>query len=116
MKLYLYLVSFIFSHHIGKCVQPYFPSQIVFSPNNGEISQRVYQKSTSNPSSTHDIHVMKYFPYTTPDSPQSKHWQFNASVFKVVNYIKFNYNMLYSNRSSTKDEDYWYVNEYFIKF
>ena len=50
MKVLLFLTLFILSSHLRRCKQPYFPSQIVFSPDNSrtlnridEISQRTYQ-------------------------------------------------------------------------
>jgi hypothetical protein len=76
MKIHLYLISFILWYYPGECAQPYFPPQIVFSPDNGattfaidEINQRAY---TSIGRQT--AFVMKHFPYADPDSPQSKYY------------------------------------------
>ena len=81
MKIALYLISFILCYHASDCVQPYFPSQIVFSPDNGlttiaidEINQRAYQKVASSSPASITSYVMKHFPYAIPDSPQSKYY------------------------------------------
>ncbi|CAF3363534.1 unnamed protein product [Rotaria sp. Silwood2] len=81
MKIYLYLTSFILWYYTGDCTQPYFPPQIVFSPNNGlttiaidEINQRAYQKVTLSSYASDIAVVMKHFPYAIPDSPQSKYY------------------------------------------
>ncbi|CAF4762549.1 unnamed protein product [Rotaria sp. Silwood1] len=80
MKIYLYLTSFILGYYTGNCAQPYFPPQIVFSPDNGvttiaidEINQRAYQKITLSSYASETSFVMKHFPYAIPDSPQSKY-------------------------------------------
>ncbi|CAF3696117.1 unnamed protein product, partial [Rotaria sp. Silwood1] len=63
------------------CTQPYFPPQIVFSPDNGqiiiaidEINQRAYKAINLNSSSREISYVMQHFPYANPDSPQSKYY------------------------------------------
>lgn len=38
------------------------------------------------------------------------HWNFNASSFKIQNFIDFQYNMIRSSADAA-DEDYWYANE-----
>ncbi|CAF4134395.1 unnamed protein product [Rotaria sp. Silwood2] len=81
IKIHLYLISFILWCYKGECAQPYFPSQIVFSPDNGvttiaidEINQRAYQKITLSSYASETSFVLKNFPYATPDSPQSKYY------------------------------------------
>ncbi|CAF2249276.1 unnamed protein product [Rotaria magnacalcarata] len=81
MKILLFLISFILHCRVSKCVQPYFPSQIVFSPDNGvttlaidEINQRAYQKIALSSWASEISYVMEHFPYAIPDSPQSKYY------------------------------------------
>ncbi|CAF1304929.1 unnamed protein product [Rotaria sp. Silwood1] len=77
MKMYLYLISFILYYYSVECSsQPYFPPQIVFSPDGGktiiaidEINQRAYISTGGE-----TAFVMKHFPYAIPDSPQSKYY------------------------------------------
>lgn len=65
----------------GQCEQPYFPSQITFSPDNGrtiiaidEINQQAYQILTYGINSTESSFLLKHFPYALPDSPQSQYY------------------------------------------
>jgi hypothetical protein len=147
MKIYLCLISFILLHYLGDYAQPYFPSQIVFSPDNGvtviavdEINQRAYKSITMSSYAKEVSYVMKNFPDAIPNSPQSKYyvqllvdfpplnciygtyWKYggntlnsfpshwiNGTSFEIINYIKFNYEMIHSNNSSI-EEDYWYAN------
>ncbi|CAF0908011.1 unnamed protein product [Rotaria sordida] len=81
VKIYLYLASFILWYYIGECVQPYFPPQIIFSPDNGvttiaidEINQRAYQKIKLSSYASETSFVMKHFPYAIPNSPESKYY------------------------------------------
>ncbi|CAF1474416.1 unnamed protein product [Rotaria sordida] len=81
MENFLCLISFILLYYSGDCIQPYFPSQIVFSTDNGqtiividEINQRAYQSLPVYPSNTQRSFAMKNFPYSIPDSPQSKYY------------------------------------------
>jgi hypothetical protein len=76
MKMYWCLLSFILLFYFGECIQPYFPPQIVFSPDSGqtiitidEINQQAYSFTGRQTS-----FVMKHFPYAVPDSPQSKYY------------------------------------------
>ncbi len=58
---------------MGECgYQPYFPPQIIFSPNNGvttiavdEINQRAYQTITLSSYARETSYVMKHFPNAT---------------------------------------------------
>ncbi|CAF4049898.1 unnamed protein product, partial [Rotaria sordida] len=61
--------------------QPYFPPQIVFSPNDGqtlyaidEINQRAYTILHYGSTGREMSFAMKHFPYAIPDSPQSKYY------------------------------------------
>jgi hypothetical protein len=81
MKIHLYLISFILWYYPGECAQPYFPPQIVFSPDNGattfaidEINQRAYKSVALNSTSRQTSFLMEHFPYAVPDSPQSKYY------------------------------------------
>ncbi|CAF0960564.1 unnamed protein product [Rotaria sordida] len=82
LKIYLYLISFILCYYLGECdPQPYFPPQIVFSPDSGrtiiavdEINQRAYNTLGYGSTGRETTYVMKHFPYAIPDSPQSKYY------------------------------------------
>lgn len=81
MQTYLYLISFILLNGLGECVQPYFPNQIVFSPDNGatifaidELNQRASVSRKYGDSGEETSYVMKHFPFAPPDSPQSTYY------------------------------------------
>ena len=81
MKIFCYSVCFIICYYLGDCAQPYFPSQIVFSPDSGltkyaidEINQRAYVTYPFTPSLTSTAYVLQHFPYAVPDSPQSRYY------------------------------------------
>ncbi|CAF3356569.1 unnamed protein product [Rotaria sp. Silwood2] len=81
LKIYLCLISFILCYYFGKCDQPYFPSQIVFSPDNGrtiiavdEINQRAYKTLPYGSTGHETSYVLEHFPYAESDSPQSKYY------------------------------------------
>jgi hypothetical protein len=72
--------------------QPYFPPQILFSPNNGittiavdEINQRAYQTIILSSYARETSYVMKHFPNATSDSPQSDNY-----VQLLVDFPPFN--------------------------
>ena len=75
----LSLISFIFCYSLIECAQPYFPPQIVFSPDNGqtviavdELNQRAYNTLVYGSSGRETSYVLQHFPYAIPDSPQSR--------------------------------------------
>lgn len=81
IRIHLYLVAIILCCYTGECAQPYFPPQIVFSPDNGvttiaidEINQRAYQKIAMSSYASETSFVLKNFPYAIPGSPQSKYY------------------------------------------
>ena len=81
MKAYLSLFSLISFIDLGKSVQPYFPPQIVFTPDNGqsiyaidEINQRAYRSIPYTPTVTQRSYAMKHFPFAAAGSPQSKYY------------------------------------------
>ncbi|CAF4837272.1 unnamed protein product, partial [Rotaria sp. Silwood2] len=87
MKIALSLLLFCLCNHLGRCLQPYFPSQIVFSPDDSkttiaidEINQRAYLTYSVNSLMKVSAYVMQNFPYAVPDSPQSKHYVFLATT------------------------------------
>ena len=72
---------------MNECAQPYFPPQIVFSPDNDvtifaidEINQRAYITYKFTPSLTQTAYVMKHIPYAAPDSPQSMYYVQLSSI------------------------------------
>ncbi|UJR19080.1 hypothetical protein I4U23_022211 [Adineta vaga] len=148
--LFLCLFIFIFHQHFVQSTQPYFPEQVIFSPDNNktiiaidEINQRAYLKLNISNEDTDIAYVMQHIPYAKSDSPQAKHyvqlilnennrnnlcsyltyWEYssnsfglfpfhwgNDSLYRIKNYLNFNYPMIHSMNSS-KNEDYWYSNE-----
>ncbi len=81
MKILWYLISFILYHYGTDCVQPYFPSQIVFSPDNGvttiavdEINQRAYKSIDWSSTDSEKSFALKHFPFADTDTPQSKYY------------------------------------------
>ncbi|CAF4289827.1 unnamed protein product, partial [Didymodactylos carnosus] len=64
-----------------ECVQSYFPSQIVFSPDNGqtifaidEMNQQPYITYSLSSPVRETAFIMKTFPYSIRDSTQSKYY------------------------------------------
>ncbi len=81
MKIYLHFISFILWYYFAECLQPFFPSQIVFSPDDGtttiaidEINQRAYKMLTYGSTRREISYVEKNFSYAPVDSPQSKNY------------------------------------------
>ncbi|CAF0773672.1 unnamed protein product [Adineta ricciae] len=82
MKLYLSLIFLVlYNDYCIECVQPYFPGQIVFSPNNGqmiygidEVNQQAFTIMKYGATGVENGFAMKQFPYSTPDSPQAKYY------------------------------------------
>ena len=78
MKIFIFLVALI---DFSQCVQPYFPSQITFTPDAGqsiiaidEINQQAYQILRYGQNSTENSFLLQHFPYALPDSPQSQYY------------------------------------------
>jgi hypothetical protein len=74
------VLVFLWQYSI-ECIQPYFPSQIVFSYDNNrtriaidEINQRAYISMNVGATASETSYAMKHFPYALPDSPQSKYY------------------------------------------
>jgi hypothetical protein len=81
MKIYLYSISFVLWFYLGETTQPYFPPQIVFSPDNGqtifaidETNQRAFKTLAYGATGRETSYVMEHFPYSESDSPQSKYY------------------------------------------
>jgi hypothetical protein len=77
MKIYLYLISFFLLNSLAKCAQPFFPTQIIFSPDNGttifaidELNQRAYKSVGDGPKSSETAYALKHIKYSIPDSPE----------------------------------------------
>ncbi|UJR32446.1 hypothetical protein I4U23_019908 [Adineta vaga] len=75
------LLLSVLYYSLVESAQPYFPSQIVFSPDNGvttiavdEINQRAYKSIKMSSYAKETTYAMKNFPYAIPDSPQSKYY------------------------------------------
>jgi hypothetical protein len=81
MKNLLCLLLFILLNSLVSSIQPYFPSQIVFSDDNGqsiyaidEINQRAYRTLPYGVTGRETTYVEKHFSYAPLDSPQSKYY------------------------------------------
>ena len=77
------ILLLILINHFRGCftIQPYFPPQIVFSPNDGqqiyaidEINQRAFTTDTFGGGGRETAYVLQHFPYAIPNSPQSKYY------------------------------------------
>ena len=76
MKVYLYLFTFLLCYYFAENAQPYFPSQIVFTLDNGirtyaidEENQRAYSslKYGMAEIGIANAYAMKHFPYAVPE-------------------------------------------------
>ncbi|CAF1935458.1 unnamed protein product [Rotaria magnacalcarata] len=81
MKLLFSLILFYFCYYFGEFHQPYFPSEIVFSPDNSqtiiaidEINQRADKTVSYGSGEQETSYAMKHFPYSIPNSPQGKNY------------------------------------------
>jgi len=82
------ILSFLFYLYCVHCTQPYFPSQVVFTMNNGqtlfaidEVNQRAFMSSGSSSSPTTTAYVYQHFPDAPVDEPQSKYYVQLATGF-----------------------------------
>lgn len=89
MKVYLYLFTFFLCYYLSESAQPYFPSQIVFTLDNGmstyaidEENQRAYLSLKYGASGIDNAYAMKNFSYALPDSPESKYYVQLSVVFE----------------------------------
>lgn len=106
MQICFYLLSLLFFNGFVVSIQPYFPSQIVFSANGAffaidEINQQALVVFHMQQPLIRYNYVMKHFPYAIPDSPQSKvyvqlsyifpinacfygtYWQYGGNTFNI---------------------------------
>ncbi|CAF2007564.1 unnamed protein product [Rotaria magnacalcarata] len=74
--IFLFYFSWFLNTNLIRCVQPYFPSQITFSIEDGnkktlmaiaDVNQQAYQTYISSGSKRQYAFVMEKFPYTIPD-------------------------------------------------
>jgi len=70
---------FFFCYCLAHCDQPYFPTQVVFTVDNGqrlyaidEVNQRAYASIKGD--SPQSGYVFQHFPYSPVDTPQSKYY------------------------------------------
>lgn len=81
MKNVLCLLLFILLNCLSECIQPNFPDQIVFSPDNGvttiaidKPNERAYNLIKLSSWASETSYVYQHFPFAVPDSPQSKYY------------------------------------------
>jgi len=80
MLRFIHLITlFTFCYYYVHCVQPYFPSQVVFTVDNGQrlyaidqVNQRAFVSIKDNPAQ--NGYVFQHFPYSPADTPQSRHY------------------------------------------
>ncbi|CAF4310937.1 unnamed protein product [Rotaria magnacalcarata] len=101
----------------SQCVQPYFPSQVTFSIDNDQqttmaidvANQEAYQTSQIQGLLGEYAFVMKHFPYTFPDSPESKHYV-ELSVRNISDSCYYRKFWKYGTGSFNSFPDHWYYN------
>ncbi|CAF1441461.1 unnamed protein product [Adineta ricciae] len=81
MKIFVCFLIFIFAQQFVNSVQPYFPKQVIFSPDNNQtiiaidgINQRAYLKLNVSSDDTDIAYVMQHIPYAKSGSAQAKHY------------------------------------------
>jgi len=79
MRRLIQIVLLFYCYYLAHCDPPYFPSQIVFTINNGKqlyaidaVNQRAFV--SINDSSPQSAYVFQHFPYSPADTPQSKYY------------------------------------------
>ena len=80
MLRFIHLITlFTFCYYYVHCVQPYFPSQVVFTVDNGQRlyaidqdNQRAFVSIKDNPAQ--NGYVFQHFPHSPADTPQSRHY------------------------------------------
>ncbi|CAF4117741.1 unnamed protein product, partial [Rotaria magnacalcarata] len=110
-----------------QCAQLYFPLQVTFSIDNDHqtimaidlVNQNSYQISQERGYAF----VMKNFPYTIPDSPESKHYVvvIHPTVVVMVRFGDMDFAhsvhiqtigiIIHSTNHMNETEDYWYADE-----
>jgi hypothetical protein len=147
---FLYLILFNLWNLKVKCSQPYFPSQITFLREDAsnsylyaidEINQRAYRWNRIDLDDQFYAYAMQHFPYTTPNSPESKNyvqleiyepqycvytaiWRYGSGMhdsfpehwyYNTTYYQIGNYiefnSKMIHSINSSKDEDHWYSEE-----
>ncbi|CAF3065271.1 unnamed protein product [Rotaria sp. Silwood2] len=116
MKILLYFIPFILWCYFSECEQPNFPPQIVFSPGNGqtiiaidEINQRAYQSIHVYPSKTQASFAMKNFPYSVPDSLQSKYYV-ELVIDPLMNTYAYETYLKYGGNNFNVFPSHWLLN------
>lgn len=79
MYRFFQIISLFFCYYLINCTQPYFPEQIVFTTDNGQIlyaidqpNQRAYTSVKDD--SPQSAYVFQHFPNAPSGSPQSKYY------------------------------------------
>ncbi|CAF2542996.1 unnamed protein product [Rotaria sp. Silwood2] len=88
MKQLFWCLLFFLCSQVTYCTQPYLTSQITFYTDDdktlvavNEINQQAYQMYTINSLQAQYAFAIKQFPYTIPDSPESKYYVQLISYF-----------------------------------
>jgi hypothetical protein len=119
MKIYLYFISFILWYYAVETAQPYFPPQIVFSPDEGltiyaidEINQRAFGNFTFGVTGRETVYAMEHFPYAIPGSLQSKYYVqlvTGTAAYQCMYATYWKYGAINFNRFP----EHWWVNSSF---
>lgn len=116
MKVYLYLFTFLLCYYFAENAQPYFPSQIVFTPDNGIITYAIDEENQKAYSSLkygttevgiENAYAMKHFPYALPDSPESKYYVQLSVVSEPYGCMYGTYWKYGGNQYSAFPEHWW---------
>ncbi|CAF1309250.1 unnamed protein product [Rotaria sp. Silwood1] len=116
--LFFYFSCFL-NNNFVESVQPYFPSQVTFSilNNNGgetimaidDVNQKAYQTYTPRGSEQRYNFVMQHFPYTIPNSPESKHYV-ELTTSNTSNSCYYGTYWKYGVGTYTSFPSHWYYN------
>ncbi|CAF3925941.1 unnamed protein product [Rotaria sp. Silwood2] len=116
-KIFLYFIVFVVWDLTVESVQPYFPPQITFIKEEpvdhylfaiDEINQRAYRWQRVDSDDQLYSYAMQNFPYTTPDSPESKNYV-QLDVYEPV-YCVYTAMWKYGSGMHDSFPEHWYYN------
>ncbi|CAF3000187.1 unnamed protein product [Rotaria sp. Silwood2] len=118
ITILLFYFTWFLNNNVVLSVQPYFPSQVTFSINNNggetimaidDVNQKAYQTYTSRASGQRYGFVMQHFPYTIPNSPESKHYV-EMATSNTSNSCYYGTYWEYGVGTYTSFPSHWYYN------
>ncbi len=79
MHPFIQIILLVLCYYQAHCVPPYFPTQVVFTVDNGQrlyaidqVNQRAFLSFKNNPSQ--NAYVFQHFPYAPPGTPESENY------------------------------------------